>query len=162
MNINKIELDLDGVVLDFKGHYFSLYGKDILTISKDEMWNNIHNHIGFYETLPLMHDGLELFNFCVNSGIPTEILTATGKNYDRVSEEKINCVRNKISSDVIIKTVESNYMKAKYATPTSLLIDDQSKSINPWIKSGGIGILHISTSKTIETLKKILKIDNGH
>lgn len=154
--ISKIEIDLDGVLLDWAGHYKTLFGHDISSVSKKVLWDNVHNCIGFYSNIPLTHDGLELFNFCINTGIPTEILTATGNFYERVTSEKTICVRNSISASVIVKTVPQSADKAKYATPTSILIDDQLKSINPWKEAGGIGILHTSTKTTIDILKQII------
>jgi hypothetical protein len=46
-------------------------------------------------------------------------------------------------------------MKAEYAEPNAILIDDQPKSIDPFIAAGGIGILHTSAANTIKELKKL-------
>ena len=42
--------------------------------------------------------------------------------------------------------------KAQYASPTSILIDDSSGCIGPFIAAGGHGILHSHSSETIRIL----------
>jgi hypothetical protein len=46
-------------------------------------------------------------------------------------------------------------MKAAYAKPNHILIDDREKSIQPWREAGGIGILHTSAADTISQLQKL-------
>jgi 5'(3')-deoxyribonucleotidase len=46
--------------------------------------------------------------------------------------------------------------KKTFASPNHILIDDHIKNINEWKSSGGVGILHTSSSKTIKQLKKLL------
>ncbi len=45
--------------------------------------------------------------------------------------------------------------KQQLATPKSILIDDRQINIDQWEAAGGVGILHTSTSSTIEQLKKL-------
>jgi hypothetical protein len=48
--------------------------------------------------------------------------------------------------------VHDKQEKAKYATPTSILIDDSSGCIGPFIAAGGHGILHSHSFETIRIL----------
>lgn len=57
----------------------------------------------------------------------------------------------------------SKQEKAKWATPTSILIDDSSGCVAPFITAGGHGILHVSASETIPILDStILQIRAIH
>jgi len=47
-----------------------------------------------------------------------------------------------------------NYQKQKWATPTSILIDDRKDFITKWEAAGGIGILH-KDNNIGNTLKKL-------
>jgi hypothetical protein len=59
--------------------------------------------------------------------------------------------------------VNNKEQKAKYATPTSILIDDSSGCIGPFIAAGGHGILHSHASETIRILDStILQIRANH
>ena len=47
------------------------------------------------------------------------------------------------------------YKKPEYSGKNRILIDDRAQTIKEWRSKGGIGILHTSTSDTIEKLKKL-------
>jgi hypothetical protein len=84
-----------------------------------------------------------------------EILTAAGNPAYGAEEQKRRWVPWVIGSDIKVNVTRKSADKAQYATPNSILIDDQEKSIKPWIAAGGIGILHKSAASTIEELKKL-------
>jgi len=46
--------------------------------------------------------------------------------------------------------------KWKYATPTSIIIDDTQSVIQQWDEAGGIGILHTDWPSTISILNMYL------
>jgi len=82
-------------------------------------------------------------------------LTATGVPEVQAAAEKIRWVHDNLSGFDNIITVKKSVMKAKYAAPNHILIDDRDKSTNPWRKAGGIGILHTSAADTIAQLQKL-------
>ena len=45
--------------------------------------------------------------------------------------------------------------KARYASPTSILIDDRDDNIQAWKSAGGIGIKFISADQVINELEKL-------
>jgi hypothetical protein len=53
--------------------------------------------------------------------------------------------------------VNNKEQKAKYATPTSILIDDSIGCITPFASAGGYGILHTNSADTINKLNSTLK-----
>lgn len=156
MKINKIYLDMDGVIADFDKWVKDNIG--ILTTQKDT-WDGINKYYEKYPTklifqnFELMPNAMDLFNY-VNKYNPT-FLTSTGKNFkdiDKITIEKINWANIHFPNTEII-VVNSSKQKSKYADENSILIDDREKCIIPWVDAGGIGILHKNVFTTIENLK---------
>ena len=55
--------------------------------------------------------------------------------------------------------VPKRSLKASYATPNTILIDDTEDVIVAFNKAGGIGILHKNIDETLVTLKTLLAFD---
>lgn len=154
-----IACDMDGVLADFDEGVVSLLGipsRD--SISNNELWRRLDALIvagvPTYGTLPLMRDARELWEY-IEKHNPF-ILTSTGHRHpEPIAREKKEWIKQHISSSVKVITVQHSHLKAEYASPTTILIDDRSKSIDPWIAAGGIGILHKNASDTIRQLKDL-------
>lgn len=159
----KIYVDMDGVLADFTkgidklmpGDYdHNKYQTDGKYRSK--MWKAVKDYSKeggrLWAELELMPDAKQLWNY-VKKHNP-EILTASGNPKFGAPEQKKEWVPKKLGN-VKTNIVEHSSDKAQYATPDSILIDDQPKSIGPWIAAGGIGILHTSAANTIKELKKL-------
>lgn len=150
-----IYCDLDGVLTNFDKAYFELTGmranvaKDKL--SPQEFWFPISNAgRDWWANLEWMPDGKQLWSYI--KGYKPFLLSAPSK--ERSSKVgKRQWVNNNISDPNLIITASWN--KQKYSGPTNILIDDTKKNIDDWISKGGIGILHISASKTIKRLKDL-------
>jgi 5'(3')-deoxyribonucleotidase len=154
-----IACDMDGVLADFDTGMSKLLGiPDRKALSNTQFHKRLDELIvkgvPTYGILPFMPDGAELWNY-IKQYDPF-ILTSTGHRHPaEVEKEKREWVRSHISPNVKVITVQHSHLKAEYATPTTILIDDREKSINPWIEKGGIGILHKNTADTIAQLKKL-------
>ena len=70
------------------------------------------------------------------------------KNLGLNNSARINLVRRKQKQDYV-RVNQSGKMGV------AVLIDDYPKNIREWTAKGGIGILHTSTSSTINQLKRI-------
>lgn len=153
MRIEKIYLDMDGVLVDYLANFIPL-GKD--KIDEEDIRN------GFFRDLPVLDGAFELMEYCQYfSPNKVEILTSLGcKLPKEVSDQK----QAWLESHFQIKRFENRFNsvyhskeKAYYAAPNILLIDDREKSINPFIKSGGMGILYSGfTYKFKESFGKLL------
>lgn len=154
----KFYLDLDGVVFDFvKGV------NEILNIDRDSMSNTqfykvlekaLANGVDVYNRLPVMHDFPTLWAY-IKHHDPT-ILTSTGHRLPQIiKKQKEEQVAQTFPPHIKMITVEHSYLKAEYAAPNHILIDDRAKSIDPWKEKGGIGILHTSAESTIKQLKDL-------
>lgn len=164
-NSYKLYLDLDGVFSDFIAGVEKLTGKphseeryETDKKYKKEMWDAIgkyHKEGGelWYE-LKLLPDAMQLWTY-VKKYNPT-FLSATGTSNSKSTEdEKKRWLNEKFGKNVKAKFVKRAEDKQQYAGPKNVLIDDKEKAIIPWIKAGGIGIIHTGAYNTIQQLKQL-------
>ena len=160
----KIYVDMDGVLADFvdgvnrlldvdysdeeyqsSPEYRSMMWKAVGKYSKEggQLWAELHP----------MKDAKQLWDY-VEKYNP-EILTAGGNPEFGAEAQKRQWVPWMIGSGIKVNVTRKSAEKAQFATPDSILIDDQPKSIDPWVAAGGIGILHTSAANTIKELQKL-------
>jgi len=152
-------LDLDGVLASFEQKVAEINKLEFHKIPRGKMWRSIQDYDDkvepFFESLDLMPDAMQLFNFVKVNFINYFILTACGNTPKNAAQQKRNwCKRH--FGNIVVKTVQDSHQKAQFASPTSILIDDRSKSIDPWVAAGGIGILHTSAADSIARVKQIV------
>lgn len=170
----KIAIDMDGVMSDFARKVAELTGiasKEALdlmerveeqSLDKRRMWGAINKfdaHTPFFYSLEKMRDADVLFSFVTAHFAHDDIsfLTASGHTPVDAPHQKRRWIRKHYGSyhvEVVTKSLD----KAAFATPTTILIDDRDKSIDPWVAAGGIGILHKDAATTILELKRLLEI----
>ena len=148
-----IYVDMDGVISDFVKHVEESFGVSFNTLLADdnEFWRLIHDKgEQYWLDMPLMSDAKKLMGYIKKENV--KILSSAGspKNAKKfIISGKMKWMKKYFPSVPVI----IEYNKSKYANEKSILIDDLTKNIKPWIKSGGIGILHTSTDDTIKQLK---------
>lgn len=154
-----VALDSDGVIADFDKKVVDIFGKHPSAIQKKFLWNEITRYNDevepFFLSLDMMSGAQRLIEYVKRHADAVYILTASGHTPKDVAEQK-RAWYTKHFPDMTVVVVRKSEDKAKYATPTTILIDDRAKSIDPWIAAGGIGILHTSVDTTIGELQKIL------
>lgn len=115
-----------------------------------------------YENLPLLSDAKQLIKYITDNFDDYQILTACGEyaTQDVIKQKKKWLSKHfpQLKSDALF--VIHSHQKALYANDDSILIDDRTKSINPFNSKGGHGVLHTSTSDTIKKIERILKMKN--
>ena len=157
-----IYCDMDGVLADFKKAAVKTTGMSInqwMNIpSSKEKWSKIKQNKNFWYDMPWMQGGKQLWSYI--SKFDPHILSAyveesydpncipgktawLRKNTGLINKQKINLVRRK-----------EKKLFAKRGDP-AILIDDYEKNVREFTQSGGIGIHHTNTSKTISQLKKL-------
>ena len=153
----KIYCDMDGVLTDFDKQFEKLSdgvppGQYEEKNGKDVFWNLISKAgVGFWVGMPWMPNGKQLWDY-ISKYNPSILSAPSRENESRLGKRL--WVRNNISPKpkVILATAQN---KQNYADGNSILIDDRPSNIEQWKSKGGIGILFISTSQTIEDLKKL-------
>lgn len=155
----EINIDSDGVLADFETLISTYLGKPFHEIARGALWRAVENYDNnvapFFESLPKMHDADILLDFVRSNFVNVKILTASGHVPKNGPKQKLNWYKQHYGHDLIVKVVTKSVDKAQYAHPKAILIDDRSKSIDPWVATGGIGILHTSADTTIAELKRI-------
>ena len=158
----KIYVDMDGVIADFNTAFKKLNVDNltpdefIKTYSKNKFWNLLDKHADeFWINIPPMSDANVLMDFIYNNFIDIHILTASTRHPSSKIGKRMWIRRHFpfIREDNII-VVEEKKLKQKYATPNSILVDDNTQNISDWNNAGGIGILHKSANDTIKQLQQ--------
>jgi hypothetical protein len=166
MNLQiELYVDMDGVLADFDVGVKNLTGKLIRQQSKKAMWEAIKaDHEGeatFFRNLPPMKCALEMFESLRRYN--PKILTSTGHIHpEGTAGQKRGWIAEHIGDDIEVITVRKSDMKAQWVTGAlSVLIDDRSKSIDPWNEAGGTGILHVHPSTTLNQIMEIVQSNDA-
>ena len=153
-------VDLDGVMADLHSYVEKVIGRKIETkedgnwVNDDVIWDELRaKNEPQFDKLELLPDAMKLWDFIVEH--KPNILTATGTPEEQNAEMKRTFVKDKLHGYDKIHTVKGSKLKAQFAKPNHILIDDRKKSTVPWEEAGGIAILHTSADETIEELKKL-------
>ena len=159
--IRQIFLDMDGVLADFESKITEMLGKKVWN---DDAGHNVYDlhkreltskHM--FRKMDPLPDAWKLVDWCLNSGIHTEILTAAGTvNRELVVRDKVEWIREHINPHWTIIPTFKGSQKAAFAHKKAVLIDDREKNIDCWVKAGGIGIIHTTADETIKQLDEIL------
>lgn len=156
----KVYVDMDGVLTDFNKKIKEITGSNPSELKASKLWTQVHIYNQdvepFFESLDLMSDALQLWNFVISNFANVEILTATGTTPRDAAQQKVRWADKNLPNKVVVNTVRKSSEKAAFATPKSVLIDDRPHSIDPWLEAQGIGILHTSASESIKELKALI------
>ena len=164
--IRQIFLDQDGVLADFESGLTQALGYKVSLKDKKDVYAEQKRMLTaqrIFRNLKPLPDAWKLVDYCMNSGIHTEILTAAGTvNRTLVIKDKIDWIRRYISPYWIIIPTFNGSQKAAFAHKKAVLIDDRQRNIDCWVKAGGIGILHKTANDSIEHLANIINVNHGH
>lgn len=154
-----VAIDLDGVLADFEDKVARKLGIPFESIPRGKLWNTIEmmdKEEPFFESLEKMPGADELMNFIQKNFVNYFILSATGYTPKDASQQKKNWVARHFGKSIVVKTVTTSSQKAAYANPRTILIDDRTKSTEPFAAAGGLTILHKSADQTIKELSEII------
>jgi hypothetical protein len=161
--IEKIYLDMDGVLCNFERRYFELY-KELPGSMRDRKEFDLHwiDVIATkqFETLDWYPGAHELVEACLATGLPIEILTSSGgiKNHNEVARQKTVWLNENGLGMWKPNVVPGRKHKAAYATPNTILVDDTPDVIQAFNAAGGVGILHKEIGNTLMMLKNRIAV----
>ena len=163
--VRQIFLDQDGVLADFEAGLTKAMGYKVGLDDEHDVYDAQKRKLTaqrLFRNLEPLPDAWMLVDYCMNSGIHTEILTAAGTiNRTLVIKDKIDWIRRYVHPHWIVIPTFSGTQKAAFAHKKAVLIDDRERNIKCWKEAGGIGILHTTADDTIEQLDYILSDDNN-
>jgi len=129
---------------------------NIIRAARNYMYRRYGEDVEFWANLPWTDDGPELWNYI--SQFDPYILTAPmGEGSQTGKRLWIEKNLNPAPEKVFI-----SHEKYEWATTDgrpNVLIDDFTTNTEPWLKAGGIAILHTNTADSIAALKAIVKLD---
>ncbi len=153
-----IKVDLDGVLADFSGALQDRFGMNMRDHRK-QVWGKIMYYNDkvepWFYSLPKMSDADQLWAYLTANFENVGILTACGTTPRDAAGQKKAWVGDNYGYDINIICVAGGSDKAEYAEPNVLLIDDRQKVLNPFLRAGGLGVLHTSAASTIAELKRM-------
>lgn len=145
--------DLDGVLADFEQGVINCFNKRPDELNSSLMWGTINKSKSFFENLPWMPKGKELWE-SIKIYDPI-ILTGVPRSKNAEEQKRKWCARE-LGADVHVITC-STKDKPKYCISNSVLIDDRSDNLNEWNSKGGKFVLYDE-----ELLYKIIERINRH
>ena len=163
--VRQIFLDQDGVLADFADGLTTAMGYKVSLEDEHDVYDTEKRKLTaqrLFRNLKPLPDAWKLVDYCMNSGIHTEILTAAGTvNRTLVVKDKIDWIRRYVHPHWIVIPTFSGSQKAAFAHKKAVLIDDRQRNIDYWVEAGGIGILHKTADETIKQLDYIIGDDKS-
>lgn len=163
MKIDKIFIDMDGVLADFDRGVKELLNLEPLNQEEnhpeltEQLFQAIQSYPDFYWNLKPIEGAIELLND-LKEKYTIEILTGIPKPERGIVEAKDNKVKwiekyfgKEIPVNAVLRKDKRNFVENNRC----VLIDDFTENIEQWEKAGGIGILFKSANQVYEELERI-------
>lgn len=154
--INKVFLDIDGVLADFRGQCEKL---NCISGTKVD-WSIVHaNGTEFWENIEWINESKPFYSWlkkiCTEENIELYILTAVHSINGKIG--RMNWLKSNLGLDKHhLLIVNFGKEKAYYAEPTSVLIDDYKKNCDQFIEAGGQAIKFDTPNQAKEDLLKLI------
>lgn len=111
--------------------------------------------VDFWASMEWMSGGKELVNYVESLPTPKIVITAGAGVSVKTGKMKWLATHgmSQYATEDKFNIVNAGREKGKLAKPGILLIDDKAENISVFKENGGMGIVHINTSDTINQLK---------
>ena len=131
--------DLDGVLADFEQGVMNRFNKTPDQLNPGVMWGVINKSTTFFETLPWMPKGRDLWEK-IKKYDPI-ILTGVPRGSSTGADQKRRWCATELGTDIHVITC-STKDKPNFCITNALLIDDRTDNLNAWNEKGGKFVLY--------------------
>jgi len=159
LNSKIIFCDLDGVLADFEQGVVNRFKKRPDELKPSLMWGVINKSSSFFESLPWMPKGRELWEQ-IKQYDPI-ILTGVPRSSNAEEQKRRWCARE-LGPDIHVITCATKD-KPDFCLRDSVLIDDRTDNLNVWNLKGGKFLLYDEESqeKIVERIHRHMECDPG-
>jgi len=165
MKIEKIYLDMDGVLCDFNKRFQELFeyhpGIESLANERERKlfspnWKKFVDTRQF-STLDWFPGGKELIEYVDSLGVRVEILSSSGgiSNHSEVRDQKVEWLCN-AGLNYPVNIVPGRAIKKHFSWRNNVLIDDTLDVIEAFNQGSGTAILHENVNDTINALESLI------
>lgn len=147
--------DLDGVLADFEQGIINVTQKTSKELRPSFMWSMIHSSVDFFENLPWMPKGRDLWTQ-IRRYNPI-ILTGVPSSNKQITEQKMRWCARELGPDVEVITCASKN-KSHYCLRGSILIDDRPDNMKPWTLKDGKFVLYEESKleEVVDTINNLM------
>lgn len=155
----KIYCDMDGVLTNFEArfeHFSGMHPKIYEnTYGTPAFWELIDVKVGikFWSQMDWMPQGKMLWDF-IAPHRPQLLTSPSRDNNSRLGKNLWVKENFEVPPKVIFAYSKD---KQRYASPTSILIDDKKSNIREWIAAGGIGI-RLKDGDSLSAIQKLITL----
>lgn len=155
--ILKIFVDLDGVLADWEGRVYNIFGKDHKSVKSHILWQFIGESENFWLNIEKISNFDVIWEY-VKDKSPTILTGCPKSSFTKSQDQKIEWCKINLGPDVDVITCLAKDKQKHITEPGDILIDDNIDNCSRWIEHGGVAIHHDNDNpeKTIELLNKIL------
>lgn len=151
----EIFVDMDGVIADFDKQFKEFSGQNSKEYEQENgtkaFWKLIDKiGVKYWSEMSWMPEGKELWNYVAPYN-PKLLSAPSRSNNSRLGKKE--WVEKHLPGVQLILAERPN--KQNYSGRDKILIDDNKQTITEWKANSGIGLHFISTTQTIEELKKL-------
>lgn len=141
--MNRIFLDLDGVMADFDRAFPERFGVSHEGMPKKEMWKYISSVPDFFATLPACEGAMDAWRSWLVHLQPVVLTSCGASHYQEIAVQKKRWVRENLGEGVLVIPVSDGLDKSLLVHSSGdILIDDFGKNCDAWQLAGGIAVKH--------------------
>lgn len=145
-----IYVDMDGVLVDFRTRWDSLYGTERGSQRQFKSnWKNFVYHERGFATADVLENAHELWDIVsdLSDDYHIGLLTSTAfiEDHAEIMSQKMEWWEDNFGDSVAMLFVPGKKYKQHFAEKNHILIDDTPSNIDQWIAAGGKGILYKHT-----------------
>lgn len=139
-----INLDMDGVLADFRTHYQNVFDEDDEVVGSKRVCEQLATRPDFFEECPILPGAKDFFYLAATRQYTSLVILTSCpvSSFDASAKAKRKWIRKHFGGVPVIPVPGSRNKHLYLQQPGDLLIDDWGKNIEDWRNDGGAAIKH--------------------